>query len=118
MGHARLRWQAAEGLQLTAMVDAYGYRPRWEWARQSGLNDGQPFALVGLAASTSTLAGGRVRADVSVHNLLDTPYQTLIYVDDVNAVNTDDEGNITGPKYPNDIDGEGRFFNVGVEVSF
>lgn len=118
MGHARIRWQAVEGLQLTAMVDAYAYRPRWEWARQSGLNDGPPFALVGLAASTSTLAGGRVRTDVSVHNLLDAPYQTLIYVDDVNAVSTDDDGNITGPKYPNDIDGEGRFFNIGVEVSF
>ena len=117
MGHGRVTWRPVDGLALTSLVDGYGYRPRWEWARASGLNDGEPFVLVGLAVSTSTLAGGRVRADFSVHNVLDSPYQTLVYVDDVNATTTDDEGNTTA-KFPNDIDGEGRAFNLGVEVSF
>ena len=117
MGHGRVTWRPVDGLAMTAMADAYGFRPRWEWARQSGLNDGPPFALVHLAVSTATLADGRVRADFSVHNVLDTPYQTLIYVDDVNATTTNSEGAVVA-KYPNDIDGEGRAFNVGVEVSF
>ncbi len=117
MVHGRLTWRPVDGLALTGMLDAYGYRPRWEWARDAGLNDGPPFALAHFAISTTTLAQGRVRVDLSIHNVLGKRYQTLSYLDKANATTTDDDGNIVA-KYPSDIAGEGRAFNLGVEVSF
>ena len=57
------------------------------------------------------------RVDLSIHNVLGKRYQTLSYLDKANATTTDDDGNIVA-KYPSDIAGEGRAFNLGVEVSF
>ena len=71
------------------------------------------------------LAGGRVRADLSIRNLLDTSYSDLVYRNDADAVIVDDNGepvrDASGnaiARYPEDIAAEGRAVTVGVEVAF
>ena len=109
MAHGRLTWSPVDRVYVTGMADWYGARPRSEWSPDAGLSDGPPFGLLHLAVATDTLSD-RVRVDLSVRNILDTPHQTLVYIDDANAVS---DGQ---PKYPNDIDGEGRMFVVGLEA--
>ena len=115
MAHARATWTAADALRLSALLDVYSLRPRADWTPASGLGDGAPFALVHLAAATGPFAGGRLSADISVRNLLDTDYVELISLDDANATTVDEQGN-TVAKYPDDIQGEGRTIVVGLEV--
>jgi len=110
--HARATWQAVDGLYLSGNVDAFSRRHREEWAPGSGAEDGPAYALVDLSVATDRLAKGHVRLDASVHNVLNTEYEDLVYLDDANAVKNDER------KYPNDIEGEGRLFMVGLEVEF
>ena len=44
---------------------------------------------------------------------MDSDYSTLLYLDDVNALNSDGTA-----KYPFDIEGEERSFYVGVNAKF
>ena len=55
---------------------------------------------------------GRVRMDAAIRNVLDSDYDTLSYLDDANAVR---DGEV---RYPNDYQGEGRNFYLGVEARF
>jgi|GEM_PF-898711 len=112
MVHLRGTMRLAEGVRASVLVDHYGTRPRSEWTPDSGLDDGDPFTLVHFALATDLLESGRVRADVSVRNLLNTEYKTLSYRDIANATS---DG---AAKYPNDIDGQGRQIVVGIEAPF
>jgi iron complex outermembrane receptor protein len=117
MGRARLGLELVDGLSLNVVGEGYSARPRADWSPDAGLPDGAPFGLVHLGLATGSLADDRVRVDVGVHNLLNTQYKHLIYLDDANATTTDDSG-ATVAKYPSDIDGEGRVVTVGAELRF
>ena len=117
MFHGRITWAAADGLRLSLLGDAYGSRPRAAWTPNSHLSDGEPFGLLHAAVATDLLAHGRLKADLSVRNLLDTDYEELTYFEDADAVTTDSMGK-TVPKYPHDIEGEGRTIVVGMEYQF
>jgi hypothetical protein len=117
MGRARLGLELVDGLSLNVVGEGYSARPRADWSPDAGLPDGAPFGLVHLGLATGSLADDRVRVDVGVHNLLNTQYKHLIYLDDANATTTDDTG-ATVAKYPSDIDGEGRVVTVGAELRF
>ena len=82
------------------------------WSPDADLQDGEPFTLLHAALATDLLSSGRVRADLSVRNLLNTEYYTLIYKDDANEVR-DGEA-----KYPMDLQGPGRTVVVGIEGEF
>jgi hypothetical protein len=112
MAHARATAKLAEGIRGSLLIDHYGTRPRAEWTPDSGLEDGDPFTLVHFALATDLLASGRVRADVSVRNVLDTAYKTLSYRD---LANSTSDG---AAKYPSDIEGQGRQIVVGIEAPF
>jgi len=112
MAHLRATVRPLDQLRASLLVDAYSKRPRAEWSPDAGLKDGEPFTLLHAALATDLLASGRVRADVSVRNLLDTEYSTLIYKDDANEVRDD------APKYPHDLEGTGRTIVVGIEGEF
>ncbi|MFH1466763.1 MAG: TonB-dependent receptor [Pseudomonadota bacterium] len=112
MGHLRATVRPVEALRVSLLADHYGRRPRKEWSPDAGLPDGPPFTLLHAALATDLLASGRVRADLSVRNLLDTDYATLIYRDDANEVKND------AAKYPNDLTGPGRSIVVGIEGEF
>ncbi|RME26402.1 MAG: TonB-dependent receptor [Deltaproteobacteria bacterium] len=113
MAHGRIGVRPVEPLSLALLGDAYGVRPRSEWTPDSGLDDGPPYGLLHAAVAVDGIAGGRVTADLSVRNLLDTPTSILIPQEDANAVNSDGTA-----KYPVDIEGEGRTIQVDVEVRF
>jgi len=117
--------EPAEGLRLSLLADHFGTRPRAEWAKNSGRPDGPPVTLLHAAVATDALANGRVRADLSIRNLLDTSYSDLVYRNDADAVIVDDNGepvrDASGnaiARYPEDIAAEGRAVTVGVEVAF
>jgi outer membrane cobalamin receptor len=118
MVNGRLGLEPVDGLRLNLLADLVGARPRAEWTPDSGRPDGPAYTLLHAAVATDLLAGGRLRADLSVRNLLDTAYEDLVYQDAANAVNTDDAGVITGPRYPADIAAAGRSVVVGVELAF
>lgn len=110
--------EAVDGLRLSLLSDFYGTRPRRAWTPDSKRPDGAPVHLLHAAIATDALAGGRVRADLSIRNLLDTQYADLVYRNDANAVNQDAVTGAVSAKYPEDIAAEGRAVTVGVEVSF
>lgn len=113
MAHARLVLRPVAPLSLALLGDLIGPRPRSEWTPDSGLEDGPAYGLLHAAVTTDGLARGRVSADLSVRNLLDTQYATLVPQEDANAVNDDGSA-----RYPEDIEGEGRTVQVAVEVRF
>ena len=112
MAHLRTTVRPMDRLRATVMLDAVSRRPREEWSPDAGLADGDPFTLVHAAIATDLLASGRVRADISIRNLLDTEYYTLIYKDDANEVR---DG---AARYPYDLEGAGRTIVVGIEGEF
>lgn len=116
MGHARLGWEAVPGLRLNLLCDAFGTRPRRAWTPDTRLPDGPAYALVHAGLATDALASGRVRFDLSIRNLLGTSYGQFLFVDDANAVDGTDAAGRALPRYPNDIEGEGRSAVVGIEV--
>jgi len=117
LAHGRLTWSPDDVLALTGMVDYVGTRPRAEWTPNSGLDDGPAYGLVHLSAATEVIADGRVRADVSVRNVLNTDFRHLVYLDDADKTTTNDAGK-TVAKNPEDIEGEGRTIVVTVEGRF
>ena len=112
MAHLRATVRPADRLRASVLLDAYSKRPRAEWSPDAGLADGEPFTLLHAAVATDLLASGRVRADISVRNLLNTAYSTLIYKDDANEVR---DG---AAKFPYDLEGTGRTIVVGIEGEF
>lgn len=112
MAHGRCTFRVSDAVRASVLVDHVGTRPREEWSPDAGLDDGDPFTLVHAAVATDLLQGGRVRADVSIRNVFDTEYATLIYRDDANAVR-DGEA-----RYPEDLQGAGRSVVVGIEAGF
>ena len=117
--------EPAEGLRMSLLVDYFGMRPRAQWAPTSKRPDGPPVTLLHAAVATDALANGRVRADLSIRNLLGTSYSDLVYRNDADAVVIDDSGSPVRdangrviPRYPEDISAEGRAVTVGVEVAF
>ncbi len=112
MAHLRATVRPMDRLRASLLVDAFSKRPRAEWSPDAGLPDGDPFTLLHAALATDLLASGRVRADLSIRNLLDTEYSTLIYKDDANEVRDD------APKFPYDLEGSGRTIVVGIEGEF
>ncbi len=117
MAHLRAGHAPIPGLWLGLQADLYGARPRADWSPDAGLKDGAPFGLLHFSMAFDGFVDSRIRADLSVHNLLDTEYETLIPAEDANALTTDEDGE-TVAKYGSDITGEGRALVVGLEVSF
>lgn len=111
MAHGRVAWRPLDVVSASLLLDAFGARPRRAWAPDSGLEDGPAFALLHAALTTEALAQGRVVADLSVRNLLDSAHSTLVPQEDANAVNDDGTA-----RYPNDLEGEGRTVVVTVEI--
>ena len=112
MGHFQLGKEISDGLWIRVRGDGYGTRPRSDWTPNSGLGDGAPFGLLHCTLSTT---GGRKRPyqlDFSVLNMLDTEHKYLIYIDDADSVR---DGS---PKYPYDIEGEGRTVYIGLTQNY
>jgi outer membrane receptor protein involved in Fe transport len=117
MAHGVVGYALLDQVRLRVLADWFSAQPRQQWTPNSKLGDGPAYGLVHAGLATDALADGRVRVDVSVRNLLNTQYETLIYSDEADATTTNDQGQLV-PKYPRDIQGEGRTFVVGVEVPF
>lgn len=111
MAHGRIALRPVDPLAISMLADLYGTRPRADWATNSKLEDGPAYGLLHGAITADGLVEGRVSADLSVRNLLDTDYDTLIPQEDANAVNDDGTA-----RYPRDIAGEGRTVAITVEV--
>ncbi|MEC8379239.1 MAG: TonB-dependent receptor [Myxococcota bacterium] len=112
MFHLRAGWNPAPSIWTNLTFDAYSYRPRADWSPDARLADGQPFGLMNLSMSSESFMDGRIRMDAAIRNVLDSDYDTLSYLDDANAVR---DGEV---RYPNDYQGEGRNFYLGVEAKF
>jgi outer membrane receptor protein involved in Fe transport len=115
MAHGRATFSPHSAVRLTGLVDVVGKRPRQGWSPDAGLQDGPAYALVHMGISSDFIAEGRVRADLSVQNLLNTDHDSLIYLDDANAVEEGDDGALV-PEFPSDIAGPGRSVVVGIEA--
>jgi outer membrane receptor for ferrienterochelin and colicin len=113
MAHFRGTARPAEGLRVSLLGDWYGTRPRSDWTPDSKRPDGPSFLLLHAAAATDLLAHGRLRADLSIRNLLDTNYETLVYRDQANEVESDGS-----PSNPRDLQGDGRAIVIGLETQF
>lgn len=111
MASSRLGYRPVEPVVFTAMAEVVGPRPRVEWAPDSGLGDGAPYGLLHAGLLVDGLTGGRTSVDLSVRNLLDSSYETLVPREDANAVNDDGTA-----RYPEDLEGPGRTVMVQVEV--
>ena len=68
LGHARLQWRPADLLSLSALGDFIGARPG------GGDTLDPAVGLLHLAVATDLFDDGRVRADLSVRNVLGTRY--------------------------------------------
>ena len=117
MVNGRLGLEALPGMRVSLLVDHVGKRLRQQWTQQSGRPDGPAYTLMHLAAATDAMANGRVRADLSIRNLLDTRYENLVYLDDANRTTTNDAGQ-TVARFPKDLEAEGRTIVVGLEVLY
>ena len=113
MGHGRVGWSPVDGLKLSLLGDYIGRRPTAAWSPDAGLPDGDPYALLHFAIATDGLVDGRVRADLSVRNVLNTAYSRPLYRDEVNALDADGEA-----ANPFPLEGEERNIIFGVEVAF
>ncbi len=113
MGHFRLGWQPDRGIWVNLRGDAYGKRPRTDWTTASKLPDGNPFALIHLNTVYSLQEKAGWSVEGTIFNLLDSDYDTMVFLDDVNALN--DDGS---PKYPNNIEGSERAMYVSIQKSF
>lgn len=111
MAGARLGLRPVEPVTFTLLGEAVGPRPRIDWAPDSGLGDGPAYALLHGGVVVDGMMKGRASLDLSVRNLLDSPYATLVPKEDANALNSDGTA-----KYPVDLEGPGRTVFVQVEV--
>ncbi len=118
MVNGRFGVEVLTGLRLTALVDHVGVRARSAWTPNSGRPDGDPYTLVHLAAASDALGDKkRVRADLSLRNVLDTRYENLVYLDDADRT-TESASGQTVARFPRDIAAAGRSVVVGVEFLY
>ena len=94
------------------MSDAYGRRPRSDWSTTTPLEDGAPFALVHLNTVVIPTGESEWSIESTIFNLLDTDYETMLFLDDVNALSSD--GSL---KYPNNIQGSERSLYISINRS-
>ena len=113
MAHFRLGWQPDRGVWLNLRGDAYSKRPRTDWTTGSQLPDGPAFALVHLNTVYYPKAGSDWSVEGTIFNLLDSEYETMMFLDDVNALNSDGS-----PKYPNNIEGSERSMYISIQKNF
>ena len=113
MAHGRLSLRPVEALSLSLGGNMVGTRPRSDWVPDSRLSEGPAYGLLHGASPVDGIADGRVSVDLSVRNLLDTSFATLVPIEDANALNSDGTA-----KYPTDLEGEGRNIQVGVDIGF
>ncbi len=125
IGHARATWKPIPQARISLLGDVVGRRPQAEWSPDAGAEDGAPYGLLHLAVATDGLADGRVRADISVRNLLDTSYTRPLPRDEVNAMDSvtvnDESGStetIEVASNPYALEGEERRVLVGLEIAF
>lgn len=125
MAHARVTWRPIPQLRLSALGDFVGARPQAVWGTDAGAEDGAPYGLLHLAIATDGLLQDRVRADLSVRNVLNTAYtrplpQELVdQTYDVSVTNANGtESTLTYPSYPYAIEGEERTVVIGLEIAF
>ena len=111
-GHARVSYELADGLYASTEWDFFSSQPRTDWAPDSGASDGYGFFAGHLGLSSDYKADGKVRFNASIRNLLDSASPSLVYLERANALKNGER------KYPNDIEREGRSFQVGVDVRF
>lgn len=117
MAHTVIGREVVPGVRVNVLTDIFGAQPRADWTPDSKLPDGEAYGLVHLGIATDGLAGSRVRADLSVRNLLDNQIETLTYYDAANATSTNAAGESVA-KYPRGIEAEGRTIQIGLEVPF
>lgn len=102
---------ANDHFSATLTGELYSSRPREAWAPTSGLGDGPAYGLLHLGLRAARLGpDGRVEVTAAVRNLADTVYSTAVYRDEIDRVRGDE------PRYPRQIEAEGRSVQVGVEV--
>lgn len=125
IGHGRLTWKPVSHARVSLLGDVVGSRPQAAWSPDAGAEDGEAYGLLHLAFAADGLANGRVRADLSVRNLLGTRYTRPLPRDEVNAVDEvlvyDETGaseTVLVSSNPYTLEGEGRRVVVGLEVSF
>jgi outer membrane receptor protein involved in Fe transport len=107
MAKGSVRLSASDRYSATLFGELYGERPRAAWSADGSLDDGPVLGLLHAAVRARDLGpDGRAEVDVSVYNVLDSPWNTGVYRDD--AV----EPGIGS------IAGQGRRIDVSVEVGF
>ncbi len=113
MAHFRVGWQPDRGVWLNLRGDAYSKRPRSDWGTSTLLEDGAPFALVHLNTVYYPSNHPDWSVEGTIFNVLDSDYETMMFLDDVNALSSDGT-----TKYPNNIEGEERSMYVSIQRSF
>jgi outer membrane receptor for ferrienterochelin and colicin len=113
MAHFRVGWQPVTDVWLNVRGDIYGKRPRTAWTTESLLPDGDPFSLIHLNMAMSPKGHKNTSIEGTIFNVLDSDYKTMIFLDDINALNSDGS-----PKYPEDIEGEERSLYVAITQKF
>ena len=113
MAHFRFGWNPTPEVWLNLRGDIYGKRPREDWTTESLLADGEPFSLIHLNMAMNPKGMERTSIEGTVFNLMDSDYKTMMFLDDVNALDGDGT-----PKYPNDIEGEERSLYVSITHQF
>lgn len=108
MGKLRATWSPTDWAHATLLTEAYGSRPRLDWAPTTKLPDGDPFALVHASVWVER---GDLGLGLVGRNLLDTTWGTGSYRDDA------DVGEPGLPKYPYEIAGAGREVRVVLRAS-
>ena len=76
------------------------------------IEDGAPFALVHLNTVVIPSGDSSWSIESTIFNLLDTDYETMLFLDDVNALSSD--GSL---KYPNNIQGSERSMYISINKS-
>ena len=110
MGHIQLGKELSEGFGVRLRWDIYSARPRAQWTPNSQLPDGEPFSLGHFSALYQAPASERpLTIKMSVNNILNTDYRYLLYLDDTDLLKNG------SPKYPEDLQGEGRVVYIAFE---
>jgi outer membrane receptor protein involved in Fe transport len=111
MGKASVTGRLGDDLSATVQAEVYGPRPRAEWTGDTGLGDGSAYGLVHVSGRAGALGpGGRLGLGFAVRNATNTRYGTPMYRDEINR------GEPGLPRYPREIEGEGRVFLVTVDA--
>ncbi|MEE2751108.1 MAG: TonB-dependent receptor [Myxococcota bacterium] len=113
LGDARISWSPVQGLWVSALSEFVGPQPRAQWTPDSRRPDGEMYTLLHAGLSTHLPGKNRTRLDFRCRNLLDTEYDYLLSVDRSNDMTSAGE-----PKYPRDLEAEGRSFHLGIEMDF